>query len=148
MVESLDSPNGRQLLGEFEAEIASLYPGWSPTSGPSAKPSEFVAPEGLFLVAYDGDEAIACGGYKQLTISDAEVKRLYVVPTRRGQGIAGALMEALESRAREAGYARVRLDTGDGQPGALQLYRARGYDEIADYNANPFASHWFEKRLA
>jgi GNAT superfamily N-acetyltransferase len=145
--ERLDGDAGRELLGAFEAEVAALYPGWTPTSGPTAAPEEFVAPAGLFLVGYDGDSPVTCGGFKRLSTSDVEVKRLYVAPEARGTGLAGVLLDTLESRARDVGYERVRLDTGDDQPTALRLYRTRGYVEIDDYNANPFASHWFEKIL-
>ena len=41
----------------------------------------------------------------------------------------------------------VRLDTGANQPAALALFRSSGYREVADYNANPYASYWFEKTL-
>lgn len=145
--EPFDGASGRRLLEAFEAEIASLYPGWSPTTGPSADPEDFVAPAGLFVVAYEGGEAVACGGYKRLSATDAEVKRVFVTPDARGGGLAGLVMDELEARARGAGYLRVRLDTGAAQPGALRLYRTREYVEIDDYNANPFASHWFEKTL-
>jgi GNAT superfamily N-acetyltransferase len=145
--EQLDSPAAQQLLAAFGVEIAALIPGWSLTSGPSATPHEFAPPSGLFVVAYEGDEPVACGGYKRLSASDAEVKRLYVVPDERGTGLAGMVLDSLEARARDVGYARIRLDTGADQPTALRLYEARGYVEIDDYNANPFASHWFEKVL-
>jgi GNAT superfamily N-acetyltransferase len=145
--EALDGQAGRRLLAAFEAEVATLYPGWTPTSGPSAMPEEFRPPSGLFLVAYSDDEPTGCGGFKRLSARDVEVKRLYVVPEARGAGLAGVLLDELESRARKAGYTRVRLDTGDEQPTALRLYSTRDYVEIDDYNANPFASHWFEKEL-
>jgi GNAT superfamily N-acetyltransferase len=143
--ERLDGDAGTELLGAFEAEVAALYPGWTPTSGPTVAPDEFVAPAGLFLVGYDGEVPVMCGGFKRLSVT--EVKRLYVVPEARGTGLAGVLLDTLESRARRVSYDRVRLDTGDDQPTALRLYRTRGYVEIDDYNANPFASHWFEKRV-
>lgn len=146
--EPLDSPASRGLLAAFEAEIAGLYPGWSPISGPSATPEEFGPPSGLFLVAYEAAEPIACGGFKRLHASDAEVKRMFVAPASRGAGVGGVLLDALEARARDVGYERIRLDTGDAQPEALRLYRSHGYVEIEDYNANPFASHWFEKQLS
>lgn len=145
--EPLDSPASRRLLAAFESEIAGLYPGWSPTSGPSATPEEFAPPSGLFLIVYEGAEPAACGGFKRLGADDAEVKRMFVVPASRGVGLGGVLLDALEARARAVGYVRFRLDTGDAQPEALRLYRSHGYVEIEDYNANPFARYWFEKVL-
>jgi GNAT superfamily N-acetyltransferase len=66
----------------------------------------------------------------------------------RGLGVARALLEALEDAARAAGYAEVRLDTGANQPEALKLFQTSGYTPIADYNDNPWAAYWFEKRLS
>ena len=55
--------------------------------------------------------------------------------------------QALEARARELGYIRARLDTGDRQPAAARLYDDVGYRRIADYNGNRLARLWFEREL-
>ena len=110
--------------------------------GPSAEPSDFAPPTGAFLVAYEDDRAIACGGLKTVDLGVAEVKRMYVVPEARRRGVGRALLAALEAQARSMGFARVRLDC---QRHNWPLYRAAGYVEIGDYNENPFADHWAEK---
>lgn len=145
--EPSDGPVARALVDGFERDIAALYPGWHVGIGPSAAPAELSAPHGTFLIGYRGGEAVACGALKRLDAATAEIKRMYVVPEARGQGVARRLLAALEKAAREIGYSVVRLDTGDRQPHALALYRAAGYQEIADYNGNPAASHWLEKAL-
>ena len=145
--ERLDGPSGEALLAAFMAEIVPLYPGWTPDTGPSATADELSPPTGLFLVAYVDDEPVGCGGIKRLSDEAAELKRLYVAPTVRNQSVARALVAALEDAARDAGHQVVRLDTGAEQPAAVHLFRSAGYIEIDDYNANPFASYWFEKRL-
>jgi GNAT superfamily N-acetyltransferase len=143
-----DTPEAAALLAGFEAEIARLYPGWDPNVGPSAAPSDFAPPAGAFVVARTGgDIAVACGGLKRLDDEHVEVKRVFVAPDARGQGVARRLLEALERTAAERGYAVARLDTGDRQPEALALFRSAGYTPIDDYNHNPYASHWLEKRL-
>ena len=58
-----------------------------------------------------------------------------------------ALLEALEQRARELGYAIARLDTGDRQPAARRLYEGAGYRRIPAYNDNDLATYWYEKEL-
>jgi GNAT superfamily N-acetyltransferase len=146
--EALDGVDGARLLGAFAEEIASLYPGWHPGIGPSADPDEFAHARGRFLVAYQGDRALGCGGVKRLDEATGEVKRLYVVPDARGEGVARQLLRALEDAAEELGLHTVRLDTGARQPEALALFRSAGYREIPDYNGNPYASHWLEKSLA
>ena len=131
----------------FASEIGSLYPGWHPSVGPSAKPDEFVPPSGTFVVAYADGRPVGCGGVKRLDDHRAEIKRLHVVPEIRKSAIARLILRRLEHLARDSGYALVRLDTGARQPGALALFRSAGYSDIADYNGNLFASHWLEKRL-
>lgn len=145
--ERLDGAAGSRLLAAFTDEIASLYPGWNPGVGPTAHPDDFVAPGGRFLVAYDGDEPVGCGGVKRLDDTTGEIKRLYVAPGARGRGVARRLLQALEAAALTLGWDTVRLDTGDQQPEALALFRSAGYRAISDYSANPYASYWFEKSL-
>jgi ribosomal protein S18 acetylase RimI-like enzyme len=147
--EALDSAVGTALLGAFFDEIAMLYPGIMEADdpGPSATPEELSPPTGAFLVAYIDDEAVGCGGIKRIDDGTAELKRLYVSPSARNRGVARTVIAALEDAARAHRYRVIRLDTGDQQSAALKLFRSLGYQEIADYNRNPHASYWFEKRL-
>ena len=145
--EPADGAAGKSLLGGFEAEIATLYPNWDPSIGPSANPDEFAPPAGCFLIAYEDGLALGCGGFKRLDEGSAEIKRMFVAPAARGRGVARLILRELERVAGARGYARVRLDTGAAQPHALALYRSEQYRAIGDYNGNPFATHWFEKPL-
>ena len=111
------------------------------------EPHELEPPGGVFLLAEDRGVAVACGGLRTLAPGLGEVKRMYVVPGARRRGIARTILAELERIARELGLERVRLDTNAVQPEAVALYHATGYHEIADYNGNPFATHWFEKEL-
>ena len=78
----------------------------------------------------------------------APVDNHYVVPSARGQGVARILLRALEDAARGLGYVVVRLDTGPRQPHARGLYESEGYVEIGNFNGNPVATFFGEKRLA
>jgi GNAT superfamily N-acetyltransferase len=144
-----DTPPASDLIGAMVAEMALLY---GPIDGPhmpSATPADFAAPHGTFLVGFDEHEAPACaGGVKRLDGDAAEIKRMYVVPSARGRGIARVLLAALEDAAREIGYRTVRLDTGPRQAHAQALYESAGYRPVGNFNANPVASFWGEKRLA
>jgi GNAT superfamily N-acetyltransferase len=144
-----DTPPARELIAAMVAEMAVLY---GPIDGPhmpSATPADFAAPHGTFLVGFDDDGAPVCaGGVKRLDGDAAEIKRMYVVPAARGRGLARVLLGALEDAARELGYAVVRLDTGEHQPHAQALYESAGYRSVGNFNANPVASFWGEKRLA
>lgn len=142
-----DAPAVRQLLAQWQAELLVEDPSFATATGSAVHDGDFDPPHGVFLLARDATGApCACGGMRRVDAGTAEIKRLYVHPGARGQGIGGALLRELEQRARGKGYRRLRLDTGGHAP-ALGLFNAAGFHEIADYNGNPRARHWFEKRL-
>jgi len=142
-VTASDVPPANELLEALRDEYAAIA-GTSLTGGPSAEPADFAPPGGAFLVAYDGELPVACGGLKTVATSVAEIKRMYVTPGKRGGGVARALLNALEQHARAMGFRAVRLDS---QRHTWPIYQAAGYREIPDYNGNPHAHHWGEKRL-
>jgi GNAT superfamily N-acetyltransferase len=140
-------PPASDLLAAMVAEMDELYGDIEAVGMPSAKPADFAPPGGTFLVGFHADEPVCAGGIKPIAPDAAEIKRMYVAPTARRQGVARALLRALEGAARERGYAFVRLDTGPLQRGAMALYASEGYTEIGNFNANPIAAYWGEKRL-
>jgi GNAT superfamily N-acetyltransferase len=147
VLEASDSPVSEELQRAYFADIARRYPGWSPDLIPSADPAEVAPPVGGWVVVYLGEEPVGCGGIKQLDDETAELKRIYVSEAARGQGLGRRLLQRLEALARELGYERVRLDTGDLQPEALALFRSAGYVDIPDYNDNTWATYWMQKQL-
>jgi ribosomal protein S18 acetylase RimI-like enzyme len=66
----------------------------------------------------------------------------------RGLGLGRRLLAELEGQARADGATSVRLDTHRSLTEAVTLYRSAGYREIAAYNDNPYAHHWFAKNLS
>ena len=147
VLEASDSPVSAELQRAYFADIARRYPGWSPDLIPSADPAEVAPPVGAWVVAYLGAEPVGCGGIKRLEATTAELKRIYLSEAARGMGLGRRLLAQLEAHARDLGYERLRLDTGDLQPEALGLFRSSGYREIPDYNGNTWATYWMEKRL-
>lgn len=143
-----DSPESVRLLADYEAELVSLgvtlKHGWAG----GVTPGQLLPPRGAWLVGWQGDDAIACGGVRLLSADVCEIKRMYVVPTARGRGVARDLLSRLEAAGSVLGATVVRLDTGRDMTGAVSFYRGAGYVEIADYNGNPDAGWWFEKQLA
>jgi GNAT superfamily N-acetyltransferase len=85
---------------------------------------------GSFLVAYADGGPIGCGAVRRLDSGTAELKRMYVAPSARGQGIGRALLSALEQEARTLGAVRLVLETGTRQEAALALYRRAGFAVI------------------
>jgi ribosomal protein S18 acetylase RimI-like enzyme len=72
---------------------------------------------------------------------------MWVDGSMRGLGLGRKLLDALEAEARALDYSLVRLETNGALTEAIGLYRAAGYREVAAFNDDPYAEHWFEKRL-
>ena len=142
-----DSPESRRLLAAYETELVSLGVTLNHTWAGGVTPEELAPPQGAWLVGWRQEEAVACGGVRLLSPEVCEIKRMYVDPAARGAGLARRLLGALEDAARTLGAGVARLDTGRDMDPAIGLYRATGYVEIPDYNGNPDAGWWFEKRL-
>ena len=106
-------------------------------------------PDGAFLVGSVDRLDVACGGVCRFDAETAEIRRMYVVPERRGAGFSRRMLGALEDEARSLGYRRVRLETGVHQHEALGLYRSSGFEEIPRYGpyADDELSVCFEKPL-
>jgi GNAT superfamily N-acetyltransferase len=75
------------------------------------------------------------------------LKRMWVAASARGLGLGRRMLVALESQARELGVTTLRLETNRALAEAIRLYERSGYMEVAPFNADPYADHWFEKRL-
>jgi GNAT superfamily N-acetyltransferase len=146
---AVDSGSGARLAQAMREEIASIYDGLALDGEqmPKAGPAELSPPGGAFLVGYDGQRPVCCGGIKRLPDGACEIKKMYVVPEARGQGVGRMLLHALEDKARELGYQVARLDTGPRQPGARGLYESEGYVPVGNFNANPVANFFGEKPL-
>jgi putative acetyltransferase len=85
------------------------------------------------VVAYDGEVAVGCGAIKPFDETSTEIKRMYVLPTHRGQGIAGEILGELETWSRELGYPATVLETANDMPDAIGLYAKNGYERIPNY---------------
>jgi GNAT superfamily N-acetyltransferase len=85
------------------------------------------------VIVYDENKPVGCGCSRPVDNATTEIKRMYVLPDYRGQGIAAMVIAELEKWAKEQSYARTVLELGDCQPEALQLYRKSGYKVIENY---------------
>lgn len=101
------------------------------------------------VVAYQEGRPVGCGAVKPYEDGTMEVKRMWVEPAHRGQGIAKAVLAALEGWARELGMRRCILETGKKQPEAIALYTTNGYALMPSYGQylNVENSVCFEKSL-
>ena len=121
--------------------------GFDPETSLPAEPWDFVAPTGAFLVAYLQGEPVGCGGVRHLDGGVSEIKRMWVAESVRGLGTGRRLLAGLESHARRHGSTAARLDTNRFLVEAISMYRSAGYVDVAAFNDEPFAHHWFRKEL-
>jgi GNAT superfamily N-acetyltransferase len=135
------SADARWCLGHYFADLAERFDFEPAKTLPTGA-------DDLFLLArFDGQPA-GCGVLKALDEDTGELLRMWVDRPHRGLGIAGRLLDELERHASERGHSMVRLYTNRSLDEAKALYRTRGYGEIPRYNDDPYADHWFEKRLS
>jgi DNA-binding MarR family transcriptional regulator/GNAT superfamily N-acetyltransferase len=134
----------RSYFTELDARFET---GFDPTVGISADAHELTEPLGLLLVARLRDEPIGCGALKFHGRKPAEIKRMWVAAQARGLGVGRRLLTELEQRARDNRVRVLRLETNKSLTEAINLYRSTGYIEVARFNDEPYADHWFEKHL-
>jgi GNAT superfamily N-acetyltransferase len=146
---SAASVEARVLVALYVDEIGAAFPaGFDPGTSVSADPDELTPPRGTFLVVRaDDGNPVGCGALKLLDPQTAEIKRMWLAPEIRGQGVGRQLLDALEVAARDLGATEARLDTNDILDAAMTLYRKAGWEEIPAYNDNVYATHWFGKKL-
>ncbi len=102
---------------------------------------------GAFLLATLRGEPAGSGALKFHGAEPAELKRMWVAAHVRGLGLGRRLLDELERCARDNGARAVRLETNQSLTEAIALYRSAGYVEVDAFNGEPYAHHWFEKRL-
>ena len=146
--EPADSADAAWCLARYQAELALRFDaGFDPGIGNSLDVLDVTPPKGWFLVARLDGRPVGCGASKRLDGQSGEIKPVWVDDAARGRRLASAIMDRLEVLAVDAGFTRVVLDTNKALVEARAMYLKRGYREIARYNDNPYAHHWFEKDL-
>ena len=146
----LTSPDASRLIAALNAELKATFPEPGATHF-SLTGAEVGEGGGAFVVAYLNGTAVGCGAVRRLDDTTAELKRMYVDPLVRGQGIGRALVESLELEARMLGVTSLVLETGKRLAPAIGLYQAMGYTRIplfGEYLASPDTSVCFGKSLA
>lgn len=141
-------PDATRCIRAYFAELdRRSESGFDPSAGISAEPDELTPPAGSFLIAYVRDEPAGCGAVKHHPGAASELKRMWVTESARGLGIGRRLLTELEARAIRSGATVARLETNRALVEAIAMYRSAGYVEVPAFNDEPFAHHWFEKRL-
>ncbi|MEL6972617.1 MAG: GNAT family N-acetyltransferase [Bacteroidota bacterium] len=115
----------------FDQELATIGQQYGPPSGT------------LSIVLGEDDSPLGCAGIKKFEGTICELKRMYLRPEARGQGVGKKLLQELIAAAKELGYIKMRLDTLPSMSSAIGLYKSFGFYEIEAYRYNPFAEAVF-----
>ena len=145
-IEDARQPELLALLADSDTYYAALYPA---ESNQLLDAAVLAAADVTFLVARVSNRAAGFGALLRHGVAFGEIKRLYVVPSMRGQKLGRLLLNALEERARADELPYLRLETGTKQPEAIGLYHSAGYSEIppfGSYKPDPL-SIFMEKQL-
>lgn len=135
-------------FAQYYAELDRRFEaGFDPGESLSATAPELTPPAGLLLIARLRREPLGCGALKFHGTAPVEIKRMWVAPSARGLGVGRRLLAMLEDHARGAGATVAHLETNHALAEAIALYRSCGYREVAAFSDEPYAHHWFEKRL-
>jgi ribosomal protein S18 acetylase RimI-like enzyme len=134
--EDMGSPDAQFCLREYFKELDARFEGGFDYA--RSLPTD----DAVFLVARLRGEPVGCGAIK---VAQSYLKRMWISPKVRGLGLGRRMLSELEALS-ETGVAR--LETNRALTEAIALYRAAGYVEVEPFNDEPYAHHWFEKRLA
>lgn len=140
----------RAAVLAYAAELDELLGARSPTiADPDL--AAYRLPRGVFLVVISDGAVTGCAGLQLVDVPPygqvAEVKRMWVSPALRGQGVGRALLERLHAETRQRGLERVVLDSKRELEDARRLYLAAGYRDIEPYGTNADATAWMGRRL-
>ena len=146
-VSSLD-PRAVACLEAYYAELARrLKSGFDVNLSADPEASDMAHPRGAFLLAMLDGMPIGCIGVKGTDKGYAELKRLWIVPSARGMGLAHRMMAEAEEEARRLGIKCLRLDTNSVLSDAVAMYHKLGWTEIERFNEDPYPDLFFEKLI-
>lgn len=143
-----DYREARALLREYEAEIEVdlCFQGFQEELETLER--VYGPPGGILFLLRQEDQTAGCVALKDLGGGVCEMKRLFLRPGFRGEGLGRRCAERIVQAGREMGYGAMRLDTLPAMRAAIALYRSMGFTEIPRYTENPLEGALFmELRL-
>jgi GNAT superfamily N-acetyltransferase len=147
-VEVPHSADGRWCIERYFLELAERFDtGFDPIKSNPAADEDLISPRGFFVVARLDGRPVGCGALKRKGPTTGEIKRMWTAPSARRYGVARKILHTLEAIAQESGMTTLHLETNRTLAEAQALYRKEGYLEVDAFNDEPYAHHWFEKRL-
>ncbi|MEX1071615.1 MAG: GNAT family N-acetyltransferase [Anaerolineales bacterium] len=142
-----DSPDAKALIDELTEYLTPLSP---PESQHGYSVEKLLARNVAFFVIRSDNEPASCGGLELFGDEYGEIKRMFVRPKFRGQGLGKLMVNHLCNHARSNGVPFVRLETGSMMTDANGLYERMGFYRISHfgkYREDPL-SNFYEKQIA
>lgn len=121
------------LLREAAVDIRPLY---GADAGPPWPHNPPLGPRDVYVVGFEAEHAVACGGIYEVDRETCEIHRMYVLRNYRRHGFGREILSHLHAEARRLGYRRMLLETGNRQTAAMHLYESYGFSRIT-----PFGEH-------
>lgn len=135
-IEDPTTPDASELIRLLSAELAVRYE-FADDGSALFSAADVRVPRAAFVVLRLDGRPVGCGALKPIDEAGfedaAEIKRMYVSPDVRGRRLGAVILGELERLAREFGYARAVLETGNRNPEAIRLYERSGYEHIPPY---------------
>jgi DNA-binding MarR family transcriptional regulator/GNAT superfamily N-acetyltransferase len=140
--------DAQHCLHEYFAELDLRFEsGFDPALSIPADVDDLRPPAGVLLMASLRGDPIGCAVLTFHGDDPATIKRMWVAESARGLGVGRRLLTDLETYAADHGVLAIRLETNQALVEAISLYRSAGYREVAPFNDETYAHHWFEKRF-
>lgn len=130
-IKFVDADNA-DLIALVEELDVFFHAGWGETAE-RYKQYHVLSGMACAVVAYIDGQPAGCGCWRPFDAVTAEIKRMYVRPDYRRQGVAAAVMETVEKHAAATGCHRAVLETGADMPEALAFYQKNGYQIVPNY---------------
>jgi DNA-binding MarR family transcriptional regulator/GNAT superfamily N-acetyltransferase len=147
-VEDPSSKDARWCFEQYFTELDKRFEsGFDSANSLSADVHELKAPKGALIVARLHGVPIGCIAIKLHKKSPAELKRMWVSPSARGLGLGRRLLHEAEKHVLRGKVSVIRLETNQTLQEAITLYKRSGYVEVEPFSDEPYAHHWFEKKL-
>jgi len=127
----------RELFGEYQRGLGVDLGFQGFAEELATLPGRYAPPSGRLLLALEGTDAAGCVALRALEDEVCEMKRLFVRPAWRGQGLGFRLAMQIVNEASDLRYAVMRLDTLEGLESAMRMYAAMGFQRRIPYYANP-----------
>jgi DNA-binding MarR family transcriptional regulator/GNAT superfamily N-acetyltransferase len=147
-VEDPESADATWCLEQYFADLSARFDGgFNVGESIPADAEDLRPPHGTFVVARLDGRPVGCGAIKMIEPGVGSIKRMWVSEAVRGIGVGRRVLFALEKEAVGLGMTLLRLETNRTLHEAQALYRRNGYREVAAFNDETYADHWFEKRI-